>query len=67
MPKILVFDIMLNGRFVATERMPITRDMIIVETVGGGKTEEYIDMDVVCEKMLQRRPTLKNQPYKICF
>ncbi len=28
---------MLNGRFVATERMPVTRDMIIVETVGGVK------------------------------
>lgn len=28
---------MLNGRFVATERMPVTRDMIITETVGGVK------------------------------
>lgn len=28
---------MLNGRFVATERMPITRDMIIIEAVGGVK------------------------------
>ncbi len=57
---------MLNGRFVATERIPITRDMIITETVGG-KTEEYIDMDVVCKKMLYKRPSLKNQPYNICF
>lgn len=65
MPKILIFDVMLNGRFVATERMPVTRDMIITETVGG-KTE-YIDMDVVCEKMLYKRPSLKNQPYNICF
>ena len=67
MPKLIHFDIMLNGRFVATEHIPITRDMIIVETVGGGKTEEYIDMDVVCAKMLYKRPSLKNQPYKICF
>jgi len=57
---------MLNGRWVATERMPITRDMIITETVGGGKTE-YIDMDAVCEKMLQKRPTLRGLDYRICF
>jgi hypothetical protein len=37
MPKLIHFDIMLNGRFVATEHIPITRDMIIVETVGGVK------------------------------
>ena len=36
MPKILIFDVMLNGRFVATERMPVTRDMIVIEAVGGG-------------------------------
>jgi len=67
MPKLIHFDIMLNGRFVATEHIAITRDMIIIETVGGGKTEEYIDMNVVCEKMLYKRPTLRGLNYRICF
>ena len=37
MPKILTFDIMLNGRFVATEHMPVTLDLIVVEAEGGVK------------------------------
>lgn len=65
--KKLILDIMLHDRFVCTLRMPVTRDMIIVETIGGGKTEEYIDMDKVLVKVLEKRPTLKNKPYRICF
>ena len=63
--KLIHFDIMLDGRFVATEHIPVTPDMMCADPDGGGKN--YIDMDVVCEKMLHRRPTLRGLDYRICF
>jgi len=65
MPKLIHFDIMLNGRFVATEHIPITPDVMCADPNGGGK--KYIDMDAVQEKMLAKRPTLRGLNYRICF
>ena len=64
-PKRITFDIMLNGRFVATERIPVTSDVMCADPNGGGKN--CIDMDKVLVKVLEKRPTLKNKPYRICF
>jgi hypothetical protein len=62
--KKLVFDIMLNGRFVCTLRMPITFDVVDdIDEMGGvtirsDKLQQYIE---------EKRPNLVGKDYKICF
>lgn len=61
--KTLTFDIMSNGRFVHTMRIPLTLD--IIEGYEG-------DMPILnAEKLKQcvetRMPTLKYEKYEICF
>lgn len=52
---------MLNGRLIATERMNVTSEVIIFEG------EPCVDMDKVLVNVLEKRPTLKNKPYRIRF
>ena len=64
MTKKLVFDIMLNERYICTLRMPISFDMIeeIDERGGvvlrGERLQKYIE---------EKRPSLKGTNYKIAF
>lgn len=61
--KNFVFDIMVNGRFYKTMRMPMTIDII----VGYEGDKPIIDLNKVKEWVLKKCPTLKYDNYKICF
>lgn len=61
--KTLTFDIMSNGRFVCTMRMPITLDMIV--DYDGDKP--ILNADKIKEYVEEKRPTLKYVKYNICF
>ena len=60
--KVIKFDVMLGGRFIATMRMPA----YLADDVDGygrfGVTGETISKYVVA-----KRPTLKGKPFNICF
>lgn len=64
MKKKLVFDIMLNERYICTFRIPITFDMIEeIDKMGGvvlrgDKLQNYIE---------EKRPSLRGKNYKIAF
>lgn len=52
--KVLVFDIMLKGRFVCTLRYKYCALF-------------HIDLEELSKFILSKRPTLRNQPYNIAF
>ena len=63
MIKKLTFDIMSNGRFVCTMRVPVTLDM--VEGYDGDKP--IIKAEVLKRDIETRMPSLKYMKYNICF
>lgn len=63
-PTKLKFDIMLNDMFIATMRVPITRGLIFGYDDDG---KPLINIRAVQELVESKRPTLKNQPYKLYF
>lgn len=61
--KNLVFDVMVDGRFYKTMRMPITID-IVVDYQGD---KSIINGEKIKEWVLQKCPTLKYDNFTICF
>lgn len=61
--KRLVFDIMVGERFIATERMPITIDVIL----GYDGDEPIYDERKIYEYVLKRRPTLRHVNFDIYY
>ena len=61
--KRLVFDIMVGEQFVATERMPVTMDIIN----GYDGDRPIYNLGKIRQWILQRRPTLKHQEFQIYF
>jgi CMP-2-keto-3-deoxyoctulosonic acid synthetase len=59
----LVFDVMVDGRFYKTMRMPITID-IVVDYQGD---KPIINGEKIKEWVLQKCPTLKYDNFTICF
>lgn len=62
-PTKLKFDIMLNDKFIATMRVP-TQGLIF------GYDEQdnpLLNMNAIHQLVESKRPTLKNQPYKLFF
>lgn len=61
--KRIVFDVMIGDRFYDTFRMPLEINMI----------SEYIDdtpvlnIEAIRKKVLEKRPTLKNENFRILF
>ena len=61
--KRIVFDVMIGDRFYDTFRMPLEINMI----------SEYVDdtpvlnIEAIRRKVLEKRPTLKNEDFKIYF
>ena len=61
--KKIVFDVMIGDRFYDTFRMPLEINMI----------SEYVDdtpvlnIEAIRRKVLEKRPTLKNEDFKIYF
>lgn len=61
--KKLIFDVMLNDRFVCTLMMPITIDMVVdylgdKPVIKDGAVSQYVE---------KKRPSLIGKPYKVCF
>jgi hypothetical protein len=63
MTKKLVFDVMLNERYICTLRIPITFDMI--EEID--ETGVVVRVDRLQEIIEEKRPTLRGKNYKIEF
>ena len=61
--KDLVFDVMVDGRFYRTMRMPITID-IVVDYQGD---KPVINGEKIKEWVLRKCPTLKYDNFTICF
>lgn len=61
-PTHIKFDVMLRGRFIATMHMPLYMADGI-DTDGS----YIISEQTVSRYVLSKRPTLKNQPFNICF
>lgn len=61
--KYITFDVMLNGRFQGTFRMPITLD--VIEDYVGEKP--VIKSRAFSDFVEQKRPSLKGKPYNIFF
>ena len=59
----LVFDVMVDGRFYRTMRMPITID-IVVDYQGD---KPVINGEKIKEWVLRKCPTLKYDNFTICF
>ena len=59
----LVFDVMVDGRFYKTMRMPITIDVV----VGYQGDKPIINGEKIKEWVLQKCPTLKYEKFTICF
>lgn len=61
--KKLIFDVMINDRFVCTLMMPITIDMV-VDYLG----DKPVIKDGVIKKYIEKkRPSLIGKPYKLYF
>lgn len=61
--RIIKFDVMNDGRFVCTMRMPITLDMI----TGYDGDTPIVDARKIQQYVEQKRPSLKRVKYNICF
>ena len=61
--KRIVFDVMIGDRFYDTFRMPLEINMIS-EYIGD---TPVLDIEAIRRKVLEKRPTLKNEDFKIYF
>lgn len=59
----IIFDIMINGMWYATERLPFDKKYI----VGENTKEPIYNDDLIMDWVEKRRPTLKRGKYKLCF
>lgn len=63
MERRITFNIMSDGRFVCTMRVPLTFDLIS----GYDGEKPIVNMDRLKKYVEDRRPSLKYRKYNICF
>ena len=61
--KKIVFDVMIGDRFYDTFRMPLEINMIS-DYIGG---TPVLNIEAIRKKVLEKRPTLKDENFRILF
>ena len=63
----LIFDIMLDDRFVCTQSLSLDNRLVDEYVLWGGVIQPVINSEVLHERIEDLHPSLRGKDFKICF